>query len=84
MICIFNRKQAILNHKNVIVEKPAFSNSNEMKQIITLLQAHPEVCFFEAARTIHEPSFAAIKEKLGTVRIIQGGIINLSKVFFAL
>ena len=79
MICIFNRKQAILNHKNVIVEKPVFSNSNEMKQIITLLQTHPEVCFFEAARTIHEPSFAAIKEKLGTVRIIQGASLTYQK-----
>ena len=72
-------KQAILNHKNVIVEKPAFSNPNEMKQIITLLQAHPEVCFFEAARTIHEPSFAAIKEKLGTMKTIQGASLTYQK-----
>ena len=72
-------KQAIINHKNVIVEKPAFSNPTEMKQIIALLQAHPEVCFFEAARTIHEPSFAAIKEKLGTMRTIQGASLTYQK-----
>lgn len=63
-------KQAVINHKNVIVEKPAFSNSMEMKQITALLQDHPGVCFFEAARTIQEPSFAAIKEKIGTMKTL--------------
>ena len=69
---------------NKFFESEVFSivyiaSPNEMKRIITLLQAHPEVCFFEAARTIHEPSFAAIKEKLGTMKTIQGASLTYQK-----
>ena len=46
-------KAAITAGKNVIVEKPAFSNPAEMDEIIELANLH-NVYFFEAARNIHE------------------------------
>lgn len=72
-------KQAITNHKNVIVEKPAFSNPKEMKQITELLEKYPDVCFFEAARTIHEPSYQAIKDKIASMSEIQGAMLTYKK-----
>jgi predicted dehydrogenase len=52
-------KQGILAGKNVIVEKPAFSTPAEMAEIIELAN-QKQVLFFEAARNIHEKSFATI------------------------
>lgn len=56
-------KQAILAKKNVIVEKPAFSTTEEMAEIIELANQQ-KVFFFEAARNIHEKSFKKIADLL--------------------
>lgn len=53
-------KKAIAHEKNIIVEKPSFSNRNEFKEIEELLQ-NSNVFLFEAARHIHEDSFNKIK-----------------------
>lgn len=56
-------KEAILAGKNVIVEKPAFSNPKEMDEIIELANRE-KVFFFEAARNIHEAAFKKIADFL--------------------
>ncbi|GKQ43123.1 oxidoreductase [Companilactobacillus sp. RD055328] len=54
-------KKAIQHGKNIIVEKPSFSNRKEFAEIEKMLQ-DSDVYFFEAARHIHEDSFNKIKE----------------------
>lgn len=72
-------KQAILNHKNVIVEKPTFANPTEMKAIQKLLADYPDVCFFEAARNFHEPNFKIIKKYIEKMPDIQGATLTYKK-----
>ncbi|URZ86767.1 Gfo/Idh/MocA family protein [Floricoccus penangensis] len=54
---------ALKNKKNVIVEKPAFSNPTELAEIIKTAEEN-NVLIFEAARNIHEKSFTTIKNFL--------------------
>lgn len=54
-------KMAIENGKNVIVEKPSFSTTEEFSEIKQLLEKN-NVFFFEAARHIHEDSFEKVSE----------------------
>ncbi|GFH42265.1 oxidoreductase [Lactococcus hodotermopsidis] len=62
-------KTAILAGKNVIVEKPAFSNPDEFEAIVQLsIKQH--VLFFEAAKHLHEPSCDIIREFLSDKTII--------------
>lgn len=72
-------KQAIDHEKNVIVEKPAFMNVDQMDQIQALLKEHPTVRYFEAARNIHTPNFRSISEKLADLKLIQGAEFTYSK-----
>lgn len=71
-------KQAILNGKHVIVEKPAFSNPAEMNEIIDLANLH-KVCYFEGARNIHEANFQVIKNQLPTLNHIMGASFTYMK-----
>ncbi|EEI25199.1 Gfo/Idh/MocA family protein [Lentilactobacillus hilgardii] len=72
-------KQAIENGKNIIVEKPAFMNQKQMAEIQHLLDKHPEVLYFEAARNIHTPNFHAIERKLSELNVVSGAEFTYSK-----
>ncbi|MHC5268076.1 Gfo/Idh/MocA family protein [Enterococcus sp. LJL98] len=71
-------KAAILANKHVIVEKPAFSTPKEMAEIIQLAKEH-QVCFFEAARNIHEDNFKKIAEMLPEPQEIIGANFSYMK-----
>ncbi|WP_297075341.1 Gfo/Idh/MocA family protein [uncultured Enterococcus sp.] len=71
-------KQAILNKKHVIVEKPAFSNPAEMDEIIQLANEQ-RVCYFEGARNIHERNFQTLKATLPTKNQIMGASFTYMK-----
>ena len=70
---------AIENGKNIIVEKPAFSNPEEMESIQALLKKHPNVLYFEAARNIHTPNFAKIRKQVQKMEVISGAEFTYSK-----
>lgn len=72
-------KQAILAGKNVIVEKPAFSNPDEMKVISQLLEEHPEVFLFEAARHIYTPNFQAVSKQVNAFEHVDGATLTYMK-----
>jgi predicted dehydrogenase len=71
-------KAAILAGKHVIVEKPAFSNPQEMAEIIELAKKQ-DVFFFEAARNIHEKSFQTVAEFLPSPEHIIGANFTYMK-----
>lgn len=56
-------KTTLLAGKHVIVEKPAFSNPQEMAEIIELANQQG-LLYFEAARNLHETAFTTISEFL--------------------
>lgn len=72
-------KLAILHGKNVIVEKPAFTNQKQMAQIQEMLADHPDVLYFEAARNIHTPNFHAIEAQFADLDTVQGAEFTYSK-----
>ncbi len=71
--------QAIEAKKDVIVEKPAFSNPNEFSQIEAALQENPEVMFFEAARHIYDPNFKVVEDQMAKLDKIEGATISYMK-----
>ncbi|KFJ05290.1 Gfo/Idh/MocA family protein [Bifidobacterium subtile] len=71
--------KAIDAGKNVIVEKPAFSNPAEFAKIEMLLQRHPRVRFFEAARHIHTDAFRSIAQQVGNMGAISGAVLSYMK-----
>ena len=72
-------KQAILAGKNVIVEKPAFSNPAEMAAMQTLLKQHPDQFLFEAARHIHEANFKIVQQAINALPAINGATLSYMK-----
>lgn len=72
-------KKALEAGKHVIVEKPAFENQKQMESILELLNAHPELRYFEAARNIHTPNFHAIEAQLAKMPTIQGATFTYMK-----
>lgn len=72
-------KQAILAGKNVIVEKPAFSNPTEMAAMQTLLKQHPDQFLFEAARHIHETNFQIVQQAINELPTINGATLSYMK-----
>lgn len=62
-------KAAILAGKNIIVEKPAFSNPMQLAEIIAFAQ-EKNVLFFEAARNIHENAFEVIHNFLSDKTVV--------------
>lgn len=71
--------QAITAGKNVILEKPATTSPAQMQVIQDLLQAHPQVHFFEAARHIHEPNFKVVQEQVAKFGQVQGANLTYEK-----
>ncbi|KRL00274.1 Gfo/Idh/MocA family protein [Liquorilactobacillus capillatus] len=72
-------RAAILAGKHVIVEKPACSNPQEMRQIIKLLRQNRGVCYFEAARHLHERNFKMLKQQIKEMDVIQGASLTYMK-----
>lgn len=58
-------RQALLAGKHIIVEKPAFSNIEELDEILNLAKKQNKF-FFEATRTLHEDGFNQVKKQLPT------------------
>lgn len=54
-------KLAIQNNKNIIIEKPAFSNPEEFAEIERMLNDKSNVLMFEATRNTHTKNFKEIK-----------------------
>lgn len=71
--------EAIEHDKHVIVEKPAFSNPTEFANIQALLQQHPSVRMFEAARNVHTVNFASIAKKLSQMDTVNGATLSYMK-----
>ncbi|AXX64895.1 gfo/Idh/MocA family oxidoreductase [Bombilactobacillus bombi] len=71
--------QAIAANKQVIVEKPMVSTRAEFLQIQELLQNHPGIYVLEAARHIHEPEFATLKQQVQQLDRIDGATITYRK-----
>lgn len=57
--------------KHVIIEKPAFSNCLEMKEIKKVLK-DSKVCLFEAVKHIHTANFRILQEKINEIGKIEG------------
>ncbi|EOR84309.1 Gfo/Idh/MocA family protein [Latilactobacillus sakei] len=72
-------KQAIEAGKNVIVEKPAFSNPDEMADMIAILADHPDQFLFEAARQIHEANFKIVQDAIAKLPSINGATLSYMK-----
>jgi predicted dehydrogenase len=68
--------KAINAGKNVIVEKPAFSESDGICQA---RGAAPSVRFFEAARHIHTDAFRSIAERVRDMEAISGAVFPYMK-----
>ncbi|AYM02843.1 gfo/Idh/MocA family oxidoreductase [Levilactobacillus brevis] len=64
---------------SIVVEKPAFSNRQEMVAIQAALTQHPQVKFFEAARHVHTPNFQALEKALLGLPMIQGAALTYMK-----
>lgn len=72
-------KLAIEHDKQVIVEKPAFVNPSQFQTIDELLKTHPKAHLVEAARHIYTPIYRITKEKIASMRPIQGATITTMK-----
>jgi len=76
----FDQAMAAIAHDiSIVVEKPAFSNRQEMVAIQAALAQHPEVKFFEAARHVHTPNFQALSKALLGLPTIQGAALTYMK-----
>lgn len=69
-------KTALLKHKHVICEKPAFSNPQELNEIRRILKDNPDLFFFEAQRNLYDPNFQVIKDLLNEFGPIWGANLN--------
>lgn len=76
-------KEVLLANKNVIVEKPFFSNLKEGKEISDLARSR-QLFVFEAITTVHNPNFKLLKEKideLKPIRIVQANMSQYSRKY---
>ena len=71
-------KAALLAGKHVIVEKPAFSNPQEMAAIIELANQQG-LFYFEAARNLHEKAFRKVEDFLPVKEAILGANFTYMK-----
>ena len=71
-------KKAFLAGKNVIVEKPFATNSNEVEEIKNIA-LEKKLYVFEAVTTLNLPNFFAIKEKLPELGKIRAVTANYSQ-----
>lgn len=72
-------KLAIEHDVHVIVEKSAFSTPAEFEDIYTLLQYHPKVRLFEAARHIHQANFHVLTKQVQAMSHISGATLVFEK-----
>lgn len=74
--------KAIEAGKHVIVEKPAFSNPAEFKEVKDALAEHDDIFYFEAARHIFDPNFQVVERKLAELEAkgsVNGATISYMK-----
>ncbi|MGX7051287.1 Gfo/Idh/MocA family protein [Leuconostoc palmae] len=72
-------KAAIAAGVHVIVEKPSTSNPEEFLAIEQALSEHKDVCYFEAARHIHQPNFKIMQQTMGELSLVQGATLVYQK-----
>ncbi len=73
-------KEALLAHKNVIIEKPFTATLEQAKELQTLA-INNNLFLFEAITTIHSPNFTLIKEllpQIGQVKAVQANFSQYS------
>jgi len=68
----------IANGKHLIVEKPIFSNTKEWEAAFAAAK-EKQVFIFEAARHLHEPNFAIVKEEVAKLGEIDGASFTYAK-----
>lgn len=71
-------KKALLNGKNVIVEKPFVSNALEAKELRELA-IKQRLYIFEAAMTMYLPSVDLLKEEINRIKPLRMVSLNFSK-----
>lgn len=71
-------KRALEQKKHVIVEKPAVSNGEELRELGQLAAAQGQM-LLEAMTIHHTPSFRALKEDLGRLGEIRLACLNYSQ-----
>lgn len=64
--------------KHIIVEKPMFSNPTEWKAAAKVAKEN-QVFMLEAARHIHEPNFAIVKNEIEKLATIEGATFTYMK-----
>ena len=75
----FEQARMAMNYgKNVIVEKPVCSNSEELRELIEL--AHEkEVMFFDAMTILHLPNYQEMQRRLADIEPLRIAEVNFSK-----
>lgn len=68
-------KLAIAHNKNIIIEKPAFSNPEEFTEIEKLLKNKPNILLFEATRNTHTKNFKQVKEVVDKKEITSANFV---------
>lgn len=79
-------KEALLNNKNVICEKPLTSTYEQLTELVELAKAR-NLFFFEAITTIHLPNFHQIQSwlsQVGKIRMIHASFLQYSSKMDAL
>lgn len=69
---------ALQQGKQVIVEKPSFSNTKEWKAAFQLAD-EKGLFLFEAARHIHDPNYKLIKNEIAKMDGLDSAILNFGK-----
>ncbi|BDR59467.1 Gfo/Idh/MocA family protein [Xylocopilactobacillus apicola] len=72
-------KAALLHHHNVICEKPAVTRPSQLIELREILEADPELFFFEAQRNLYDPNLKIIKDLLEQIGTIDGASITYMK-----
>ena len=75
-------KICLENGKHVIVEKPSFENTEQLKELLALASAK-NVYLFEAMRSIHNPDLQTIKNSLARAGEIRYAHFSLMRDFRA-
>ena len=76
-------KLALEHGKNVISEKPFFSNAREAKEMIDLAK-DKHLMLFEAITCVHNPNVPRIKEiikEISPIKIVQGNMSQYSRKY---
>lgn len=75
----FEQTMLALQHgKHVIVEKPAFSNSQEWEEAFALAE-EKELFLLEAARHLHDPNFQLVRAEVAKLEGVDGADLHYGK-----